>query len=276
MNDCWKTLGLAPTADLTAIKRAYREQVKRYHPDTVTTPEQKRRYTILCAAINDAYREAVRLAHAATPEPEHADNDSFAHEPQPDESEFAAGFAAAGHGADHAARAGQQTAFGAFFKSPAALRTLLLIFLGFEIVIFFAGPLRNVPAGVQTLASILVALFIGFIIYGLLVAGALDLLIFWFFPRRLLYRLGLAKYESKLVWLAVVAANVGLFFFSNLIAHPGRQTAAVILDITVRTAAAATIPLIGVLLWLRDLVRYRRVRRDAAVLAEPVWPAPPA
>jgi DnaJ domain len=267
VNDCWKQLGLQPTTDLAAIKRAYREQVKRYHPDTVSTPEQKRRYTIICAAINDAYREALRHAQAANAAPPDPDDDAFDAAPHHRTSEPAM----AGSEFDYTSPGHQANALGSFFKSPAALRTLLLLFLGFEIVIFFAGPLQNVPTAVQTLAGVFVALFVGFIIYGLLAAGALDLLIFWFFPRRLLYRLGLAKYESKLIWLAILAANGFVFFFTNLIAHPGRhEMAAVMLDMAVRTAATVTVPLLVALLWLRDLLRYRRIRQDGVALAEPL------
>lgn len=259
-------MGLQPTTDLAAIKRAYREQVKRYHPDTVTTPEQKRRYTIICAAINEAYREAVRRAQAANAAQPHADTESFADAPDQQTSEFRA----AHNEFEYATPSYQHNALGSFFKSPTALRTLLLLFLGFEIVIFFAGPLQNVPTTVQTLAGIFIALFVGFI-YGLLAAGALDLFIFWFFPRRLLYLLGLAKYESKLIWLVILATNGFVFFFTNMIAHPGHhEMAAVILDIAVRMAATVTVPLIVALLWLRDLVRYRRIKQDGGALAEPL------
>ncbi|MEN3334500.1 MAG: DnaJ domain [Blastocatellia bacterium] len=267
MNDCWKQLGLQPTTDLAAIKRAYREQVKRYHPDTVMTPEQKRRYTIICAAINEAYREAVRCAQAANAAQPSADDDAFADAPHQDTNEFRA----AGNPFEYAPPVDQPNALGSFFKSPTALRTLLLLFLGFEIIIFFAGPMQNVPTTVQTLAGVFITLFVGFIIYGLLVAGALDLLIFWFFPRRLLDLLGLAKYESKLIWLVILAANGFVFFFTRLIAHPSHhQVTTAILDIAVRMAATVTVPLIIALLWLRDLVRYRRIKQDGVALAEPL------
>jgi len=266
VNDCWKRLGLQPTTDLAAIKRAYREQVKRYHPDTVTTPEQKRRYTIICAAINDAYREALRWAQAANPTASGADPEAFAGVPHSESSDFTASRPAF----EDATPGDGQNAFAAFFKSPAALRTLLLIFFGFEIIIFFAGPVKNVPATAQTLAGIFVALFVGFILYGLLVAGPLDLLIFWFFPRRLFYRLGLAKYDNKIIWLVTLAANGFVFFFTKLIAHPGHhEAAAVILDVTVRVAATIMVPLIVALLWLRDLLRYRRIKPESITIVEP-------
>jgi triphosphoribosyl-dephospho-CoA synthetase len=263
VSDCWKRLGLQPTTDLAAIKRAYREQVKRYHPDTVASPEQKRRYTIICAAINDAYREAVRRAQAA-----HADAADSSADARPAEAGESAG--AAGEFTS-AAPAYSQNALGSFFKSPGALRTLLLLFFGFEVIVFFAGPVRNLPSAFEAMAGLFLALFVGFIIYGLLVAGALDLLIFWFFPRRLLERLGLARYESKLIWLVILITNAFVFFFTNLIAHPrGHEMATALLDVVVRAAATLTVPLVVALLWLRDLMRYRRLKHGGIALVEPL------
>lgn len=264
VSNCWKRLELQPTTDLVAIKRAYREQVKRYHPDTVMTPEQKRRYTIICAAINEAYREAVRWARAASAAAADAGHDGFAHTDRQDTGEFATTTSES----ESVSSLHQPNAPAAFFKWPAALRTLLLLFLGFEIVIFFTGPV-NMPGTVETVAGVLVALFVGLFIYGVLVAGALDLLIVWLFPRRLLDRLGLAKYESKLIWLLILAANGSVFFLTKLIAHPGRQrTVEVLLDITVRAAATLTVPAGVALFWLRDLVRYRRIKQAGIALAE--------
>jgi hypothetical protein len=260
VNDCWKRLGLEPTADLAAIKRAYREQVKRYHPDTVTTPEQKRRYTIICAAINDAYREAVRQARAASATPPADEPDSFTDDPYQDGNETAT----AQSEFDYAAFGRHRNAMASFYNSPAGMRTLLLLFSSSMLLVFFVGRV-HVPPPVETLAGVLVALFIGFFIYGLLTAGAMDLLIFCFFPRGLLDRLGLTKYESKLVWLTILAANGAVFFFSNLIAHPSdREVATRLLDITVRAAATITVPLIIVVLWLRDLLRYRRITQEVS------------
>src|SRR5260370_20308577 len=53
---------MLPTTDIVAIRNAYRELVKKYHPDTVLTVEEKRRYTVFCAEINEAYKEAIEWA----------------------------------------------------------------------------------------------------------------------------------------------------------------------------------------------------------------------
>lgn len=59
MKDCFKVLEIPRTKDRQAVKRAYREVVKKYHPDTVRSPEKIRHYTIKCAEINDAYHQAI-------------------------------------------------------------------------------------------------------------------------------------------------------------------------------------------------------------------------
>ena len=59
MKDCWKILGISKTSDRLAIRKAYRDRIKRWHPDTVRSPEMIRHYTIKCAEINDAYRQAL-------------------------------------------------------------------------------------------------------------------------------------------------------------------------------------------------------------------------
>ncbi|HKP10660.1 MAG TPA: DnaJ domain-containing protein [Blastocatellia bacterium] len=255
MNDCWKRLGLVPTTDLKAIKRAYRAQVKRYHPDTVTAPELKRRYTVICAAINDAYREAVRQAQTPPAAPPLDDDEPFADEPEQDESEPARAY----RNFDFTAFARHRNEVAALFRSRVAQRRVLRFFFGFLLLAFFAGQ-EHAPTGVVTLVGLLVALFVGSFIFGLLTAGAMDLLIFWFFPRRLLYRLGLAKYESRLIWVMILAANTAVFFFTRVIPHPDRRDVeTVILDVIMRAAATITVPMIIAVFWLRDLKHYRKL-----------------
>ena len=49
---CWKTLGIAPTGDEAAIKKAYAARIREYRPDR--DPEGFR-------AVRAAYEEALRL-----------------------------------------------------------------------------------------------------------------------------------------------------------------------------------------------------------------------
>jgi hypothetical protein len=64
MKDCWKILEIDKTTDAEKIKKAYRELIKRYHPDTVRSPEKIRKYTIKSAEIIEAYKQAVEYAKA--------------------------------------------------------------------------------------------------------------------------------------------------------------------------------------------------------------------
>jgi len=62
MRNCWQVLGVQPTGDLEAVKRAWRSLVRQWHPDTVSDPELKRTHTARCIEINLAYGTAIRIA----------------------------------------------------------------------------------------------------------------------------------------------------------------------------------------------------------------------
>jgi hypothetical protein len=61
MGNCWEVLGISPTNDVEAIKKAYRALIKQWHPDTVNSDEREE-YTNRSAEINVAYDDAIRLA----------------------------------------------------------------------------------------------------------------------------------------------------------------------------------------------------------------------
>ena len=60
--DCWLVLGIKPTNDSSIIKQAYRDLIKRHHPDRAKSPEGVRKNTIKSVEIIQAYKEAVALA----------------------------------------------------------------------------------------------------------------------------------------------------------------------------------------------------------------------
>ncbi len=45
--------------DLQAIKKEYRDSIKKYHPDTILDPEKKAEYHHKCVELNETYREAL-------------------------------------------------------------------------------------------------------------------------------------------------------------------------------------------------------------------------
>jgi len=69
MKHCWVILGIPKTGDAAAVKRAYRDSIKRCHPDTVGSPEKKRHYTIKCVELNKARDEALAYCAAGPDSP---------------------------------------------------------------------------------------------------------------------------------------------------------------------------------------------------------------
>ena len=68
MASCWKILGIDPTEDQSEIKRAWRRYSQKFHPDKVTTPELKRRFTIKFVNGKRAYKLAMKLSSQARSE----------------------------------------------------------------------------------------------------------------------------------------------------------------------------------------------------------------
>lgn len=77
MKNCWETLGIEETCDIEEIKKAYRELIKRYHPDTVQSTEKKRSYTDKVVKINNAYNEALEYAESVNSEIEFEEIDDI-------------------------------------------------------------------------------------------------------------------------------------------------------------------------------------------------------
>lgn len=68
--DCWEILGIPRTKDAAVIRKAYRELIKKYHPDKVQAPEKIRKHTIKCVEIIQAYKEAMEFAETHQHAPE--------------------------------------------------------------------------------------------------------------------------------------------------------------------------------------------------------------
>jgi DnaJ-domain-containing protein 1 len=60
-NSPWRVLGVAPGADLAEVKRAYRQLVRRVHPDVHprATDDERRALQVRFSEITDAYRALV-------------------------------------------------------------------------------------------------------------------------------------------------------------------------------------------------------------------------
>jgi hypothetical protein len=67
--DCFQILGIPRTNSRATIKKAFRDKIKKYHPDKVQAPEKMRKYTIKCAELIRAYKEAIEFAETYQGEP---------------------------------------------------------------------------------------------------------------------------------------------------------------------------------------------------------------
>jgi hypothetical protein len=255
VKDCWTILGILPTGDTIVIRKAYLELVKKYHPDRALTPEKRRKHTILCAEINQAYTQAV--GHAKT-----------YRAPQPDLPEEAP---------QPAVTYGENPAVAKAFRQYAGMFTrkfgvaLLLLLFALQFLPYLNPSLLKTPPEalrivVGAIATLFVVLFVFVIIfvYGVIVAGTMDLFLILLFPRKLVTKLGLAKYENKLVWISIVMANVTLFFFTDLVRIPSSTDRMFALyDGIFRALAAGTLPLLLALNWIKELYRYKQIKKNA-------------
>jgi hypothetical protein len=245
-----------PTGDTIAIRKAYLELVKTYHPDRALTPEKKRKHTILCAEINQAYTRAIEQARTyREPQP-----DTGEQAPQPTPSETYRENPAV-------AKAFRQYA-GMFTRRFGA--GLLLLLFALQFLPYVSPSLLKTPPEalrivVGAVATLFVVLFVFVIIfvYGVIVAGTMDLFLILLFPRKLVTRLGLGKYENKLIWISILMANVTLFFFTDLVGIPNSTDRMFALyDGMFRALAAGTLPLLLALNWIKELVRYRQIKKN--------------
>lgn len=249
MKDCWRQLDIAPTNDPAEIKRAWRTLVKQYHPDTVKTPEKKRKYTIRCAEINGAYRDALKAAQATS----RATHPSTTRPASPEAKA-------------HATQTWRDLAV-ALFSLILAITVLIAVVAGMHYAIFGLDSLPKTHF-VRIGIAFVVALLGGSLLLGGIVAGVLDLFFAAMFPGRLLEACGLSAYEDKLTWLWITAFNSFLFFYADFLGKPSGfdEPVATALDLVTRSAAAFTIPMLLALDWLRDLFRLRRLNTTPADL----------
>ena len=254
MKDCWTILGILPTGDSIAIRKAYLELVKTYHPDRALTPEKKRKHTILCAEINQAYTQAIEQAKTYSA-------------PQPDISREAPPTVMTDRDNPAVAKAFQQYAgmFTRKFGVGLLLLLFILQFLPYVSPSLLKAPPEALRIAVGAVATLFVVLFVFVIIfvYGVIVAGTLDLFLILLFPRKLITKLGLGKYENKLVWVSIVMANVTLFFFTDLVGIPtSTDRMFALYDGIFRSLAAGTLPLLLAVNWIKELVRYKQVKKN--------------
>ena len=258
MKDCWTILGILPTGDSVAIRKAYLELVKTYHPDRASTPEKKRKHTILCAEINQAYTRAIEQAKTyGEPQPDNCEQ-----QPQPTPPPVTY------HDNSAVTEAFRQ--YAGMFTHKFGVGLLLLLFtfqfLPYVSPSFLKAPPAALRLIVGAIATLFVVLFVFVIIfvYGVIVAGTMDLFLIILFPRKLIARLGLGRYENKLVWVCILMANITLFFFTDLVGIPTSTARMFALyDGIFRGLAAGTLPLLLAFNWIKEIIRYKQIKKNA-------------
>jgi hypothetical protein len=238
MKDCWHILGIQPTADVSIIRKSYLNLIKKYHPDTVYTPEKKRKYTIRCAEINVAYEEAIKKARLMADRPFDVSSAIVTERvKRPWYFTFVALFA--------------------FVGILIAVVIMMSVFMGF---IFWVMTVTNI-FGVVLYMIVFIAL-LGFFMLGMF-DMALMLLFGMFRFSNLLYKIGLKKYEMKLIWFSMLIFNICIVYFTDfpLINLPG------LLQEIYRFCLACTIPFLFALDWIKDIIKYTRVKKKGFVIS---------
>ncbi len=258
MKTCWTVLGIPYSTDKQVVKRAYRSLMKQYHPDTVQSPEKKRKYTIKCYDINRAYEEAIWEVERGL----HRTGTVTASNGPP---EWPGGTVTQ-----------PMRGYSSFWMEYHTHVTFLAAISLLTGLGFFAGsPGWHILIHSVTLATLATAIwsaFVGCLLSGLIYFAEFNaLFIFSIFMTMILGALGLAtafeKIWSKTTWTFMVCANVFLVYWSS---QPGMKdffptdpfsTAYTVIFRVVFVSAA---PFLFLIFWLDDLIRYRKVKDKVA------------
>jgi hypothetical protein len=246
MKDCWQILGIRATVDAGTIRRSYLDLIKKYHPDTVFTPEQKRRDTIRCAEINNAYEDAIRLAQLLAAMP-------------------------SGVSTETVNRRTGRLWYSKLAMYSATVVGFFIIFVMISFLIVF------VTSGVKSLSdtNIIRVVFASVLtfaistsIIGFCMMGIFDMLIAFLFPSKLLLKVGLERYEKKLIWFSMVIFNLYILYFTglgNVLLKDNDKMSDLYVGIW-RVCGAGTVPFIFALDWIKDVIKYARVKKHGFAL----------
>ncbi|MHA2039817.1 MAG: J domain-containing protein [Promethearchaeota archaeon] len=238
MKDCWNILGIPSTNDKEVIKKAYRDLVKKYHPDMVLSPEKKRKYTIRCAEINTAYKEALNLASISM---------TIVHEHT-----------------DYTQKENLEPWYYNIYRFSIVIFSFFAVIIGSSFFIYLIKELPDsniIKLSISGITILIISIFFG----GIGIAGTMDIFLIYFFPRNVFSKLGFEKYEFKIIWLLVLAANLWLFNFTELADLFPSNNSPIdrIHSVIWRAAGSGTIPLWFFLNWLREIWIYKKIKRES-------------
>jgi len=257
MKGCWEVLGIPPTTDRQAIKNAYRDLAKRYHPDTVGSPEKKRRHTIRLAEINRARSQAVEYCEKSAVGKQGGPVAAPAEYPPMREAPSQPSAPSSGN----RSRASRH-----LWDYPIGLACLGacvgLLYGLFRFSIWFPNWLSSLPFSSLAREAVSGVLVVPL---GVLFGGLISL----FTAAPALYFVGLvedtplSKYSYKAAWLFVIAANLLIVYcvrdFHWPFEHRHNAYYAFLYELC-RFTAAAYVPLVGLGEWAKEYVMYLKVK----------------
>ncbi|MBF0433721.1 MAG: J domain-containing protein [Fibrobacteria bacterium] len=240
MKSCWEILHISVTSDQERIKQAYRDLVKKYHPDTVQVPEKIRKYTIHCAKINEAYNEAIKFAKSQP----YFDSQRTSQYP----------------------KEGEKSWYFEYGLNFIGFSIFILFLIGiYTIIAFIPDKINSLPDThiIKIIFLVLLIVFVGGIIVGGCVLGLLDMFLV-FVIDGVISNLGLDKYVSKIKWLLILVFNIYILYFTSFgdtLLDKDDQMAQLYNAIW-RIVVSSTVPLILLISWLQDILAYRKLKRQ--------------
>jgi hypothetical protein len=276
MKDCWAMLGISPTRDVEAIKKAYRDLVRQYHPDKARSPERVRHYTIKCAQINEAFERAIEFANAPAPTENYTsyksntDSAETTYEPYSVHETVYRESTYSSRGQVHKANPpSRRTA--ALIAVVGMLLLVAICVLPFVGIFWLPKWLASLPY--DDPARMIVCGLLA-IPVGLMLGGVISMITTFPFIMVLvmpLWNTRFEKYSFKLLWLLTGIANASIVYLMSGGTHwPFEHrvnTYYTFLYHLCRFAAWAGTPIIGLIVWAKEYIQFHRVRAHADSVA---------
>jgi hypothetical protein len=278
--------------DVEAIKKAYRDQVKRYHPDAARSPERIRHNTIKCAEINRAFEECMRCSEldqgvaqdrktrppqgaSAGARPEQRVRPVKAYQRR----EQGTAQTPASNNPDNRKRTRWwRFAPAVFSRLAVAIAVALLAATYLEVLGFPFGLLHSIIGFPKWLASLpldhparviisgAIAVPIGILFGGLLSIFTCVPAVYVAFY---LEKTRFAKYSFKLMWLVVTLANAAVVYSCELhwpFEHRANAYYAILYHVC-RFSAWAFLPVYGLIAWLEEYRAFQRLDSTSKKIA---------
>jgi DnaJ domain len=252
MKSCWAILGIPYTTDKQLIKKTYRSLMKQYHPDTVGSPEKKRKYTIRCYEINQAYEDANWEAERGLNRPK----TTTASAPPPDDL-----------AATVAQPMGRHPGFWMEYGTHVTYLATMSLLIG--AAFFWALPGWDALTDSKPLTVIYRVA--GMILCGYVLSSFLVVFVGFasFFLRSIPLILGLDKYVEKTwnkgIWTFMVCASIfvvwlGAVDFNFFLKDPLSAAYNSIFYVVF----VGSWPLLFLILWVKDFIKYGKVKDKVA------------